>query len=181
MLCQLLLYDKVNQLYVYIYLLTLGPLSHPTPTSHPSKSSQSTKLSYLCYTAASHQLSILHMVVYMCQCYSLSSSHPCPQVHSLCLCLHSCPGYHFPRFHICVYVCVCIYIYTHIYVLIHNIFFLFLTYFVEQTPGSSTSLQMTQFFNIYMYHFFIHSSVDGHLGCLHVLVISMNIGVHVSF
>ena len=41
-------------------------------------------------------------------------------------------------------------------------------------------------FHVYMYHFFfIHLSVDGHLGCFHDLTIvnsaAMNIGMHVSF
>ena len=39
---------------------------------------------------------------------------------------------------------------------------------------------------VYIYHnFFIHSSVDGHLGCFHVLAVVnstvMNNGIHVSF
>ena len=39
---------------------------------------------------------------------------------------------------------------------------------------------------MYMYHnFFVHSSVDGYVGCFHVLAIvnsaAMNNGIHVSF
>ena len=70
-----------------------------------------------------------------------------------------------------------------------------LLHLVWQTLSSSTSLQMTLFRSffmagkysiVYMYHiFFIHSSVDGHLGCFPVLAIvnsaGMNIRVHASF
>ena len=39
---------------------------------------------------------------------------------------------------------------------------------------------------VYMHHnFFIHSSVDGHLDCFHVIAVvnsaSMNSGIHVAF
>ena len=65
-----------------------------------------------------------------------------------------------------------------------------------ESKETQLSLQMTQFRSflwlsnkyaiVYMYHFFFsHSSVDGYLGCFHVLAIvnraSVNIGTHISF
>ena len=76
--------------YTYISLTSPIPLL---------ESSQSTKMSFLRSTAASHELSVLHMVVYLSQCYSRSPILPfpalCPHVHPLCLCLYSCPGNRF--------------------------------------------------------------------------------------
>ena len=65
MVCQFLLYNKVNQLYTYIYPHILPLRLPPTLPIHPSRWTQSTELISLCYVAASHQLSILHLVVYI--------------------------------------------------------------------------------------------------------------------
>lgn len=60
LLCYSLQYKEVNQ------LLHLGPPSQPTPIP-PPRSTLSLELSSLCYTVDSHQLSISHTVVYICQ------------------------------------------------------------------------------------------------------------------
>ena len=85
----------ISHKYVYIYPL---PLESPAPP-HPL-GCQGTKLGSLCCIAVSHWLSLSHMVVYICQCYSLNWSHPlflrlCPQDCPLCLCLYSCPANRF--------------------------------------------------------------------------------------
>ena len=64
---QFLLYSSMNQMHVY---LNLAPQPHPTlPGRHRAPS-------WVCGTGASHQLSSLHVVVYVRQFYSLDSSHP---------------------------------------------------------------------------------------------------------
>lgn len=64
MLCYFLLQHEVNQPYVPIDPLPLGPPSTP---SHPSWSPQSPELSSRCCTAASQKLPVSHVVVYVCQ------------------------------------------------------------------------------------------------------------------
>ena len=53
--------------------------------SQPSRSSQSTELSSLRYTLPSHLLSVLHMLVYMCQPQYPSSPHLLYPLH----CVHT--------------------------------------------------------------------------------------------
>ena len=55
-------------MYTYIPISPLSCVSLPPSLSHPSRWSQSTELIPLCYAAASHQLSSLHLVVCICQC-----------------------------------------------------------------------------------------------------------------
>ena len=79
------------------------PCLPPPPPFNHFRSWQSTELSSLCYIAASHWLSILHMVcVCVCVCIyiyismvlsiHLTLSFLCPYVHFLCLSLYSCPA-----------------------------------------------------------------------------------------
>ena len=94
MLHQLLLYNKMNQLYIHIS----PPLDLPTSPPQPSRSPESTELSPLLYTAGSHQL------FYTCSAHaSVPISQFIPQSPSacwcrlicfLCLCLYSCPAKH---------------------------------------------------------------------------------------
>ena len=74
----------------------------------------------------------------------------------------------------------------------HHMIFIFFFLYSLHLAGLSPSPPMLLFHGwvifhcVYMYHsFYIHSSVDGHLGCLHVLTFvnsaAMNIRVHASF
>ena len=65
------------------FFLGLPPTS---PSSHSSRSSQSTKLNFPGFRTCSHQLSILHMVVYMCNPNILiHPTFPSPMPTSTCL------------------------------------------------------------------------------------------------
>ena len=82
------------------------------------------------------------------------SPSPCPQVHSLCLCLYYCPA---PRFFRTIFLSF--FFGFHIYVLAYGICFSLsdLLHSVWQTLGPSTSLQITQF------RFFLSSQYFFHL------------------
>ena len=113
MLCQFLLYSKVNQLYIFnvsIYPLFLYFLF---------RSPQNIQQSSLSYTVGSCQLPILYIVGYVCQSKSSSLSHlsfpllMTINLFSMSVCLFllfkQVHLYHFSRFHIyavlTIYIC----------------------------------------------------------------------------
>ena len=94
---------------------------HPIPQGHPSAPG----LSILSLASNLDRRSISHIVIYMFQCSSLKSSHPCllpqsPKVCSLYLCLFCCLAYRGHRYHLSKF---------HIYALIYSIFLFLPTYF----------------------------------------------------
>ena len=81
---------QISHNYTYIPALVRPP---PFPSPCPARSSQSTRLGSRYHTAASRWLSVLHLIVYMCQWGFLYVSQPLlspldPQVHFPCLHLH---------------------------------------------------------------------------------------------
>ena len=60
----------ISHMHTYVPISPPSWAYLPSSLSHPSRSSQSTDLISLCYAAASHWLSILHLVVYIRRCYS---------------------------------------------------------------------------------------------------------------
>ena len=128
MVCQFLLYNKVNQLYIYIYphiisFLRLPPTLPIPPLQVVTKHQADLPVLCGCFPLAIYfpfdsvymSMPLSHFV----PAYPFPS--PCPQVHSLCLRLYSCPAPTFFRtfsFLDSIYVCQ------------HTVFvFLFLTYF----------------------------------------------------
>ena len=129
MVCQFLLYNKVNQLYVNIYphipsLLHLPPTLPIPPLQEVTKHRADLPVLHGCFPQA---IDFTFGSVYM----SMPRSHfvpaypspsLCPQVHSLRLRLYSCPA---PRFFMTI-----LFFLDSIYMCQHTVYvFLFLTYF----------------------------------------------------
>ena len=105
-------YIDMNQLWIYVCSPSLSPLPPPSP-SHPSGSSQCTSPEHLSHASSLGWWSFSPLMVYLFQCYSLRTSHPCllpqsPKVCSVHLCLFflfCILGY---RYHLFPYICVSI-------------------------------------------------------------------------
>ena len=118
MVCQFLLYNRVNQLYIYIYphipsLLRLPPTLPIPPLQVVTKHRADLPVLCgcfplaICFTFGSVYkfMPLSHFIP------AYLSPSPCPQVHSLHLCLYSCPAPRFVRtffFFQIPYICVSI-------------------------------------------------------------------------
>ena len=85
----------MNQPWVYTYTTSKPP---PPPHAIPQACPSKLTLSALSHASNLNWWSISHMVIYMFQCYSLKSCHPCllpqnPKFCSLHLCLFCCLAY----------------------------------------------------------------------------------------
>ena len=91
-LCWFLPHINMNQLYVYICPLPLEPLSHLPPHPTPLGCHRAPGL----ISCVLQQIPILHLLMYMFQCYSpvrpTLSFPSCVTSCCLCLCLHCCPA-----------------------------------------------------------------------------------------
>ena len=172
MVCQFLLYNKVNQLYIYIHphiscLLSLPPTFPIPPLQVDTKHRANLRVLCGCFPLAIY---FTFGSVYMSMPLShfvpaYPSPSLCPQVHSLCLCLYSCPA---PRFFRTLFFFL-----DSIYMCQHTVFvFLSLTDFTRMTVSRSIHLTtnnsilflfMAEYYSIvYMcpYSLSIHLSMD---------------------
>ena len=127
MLCQFLLYHKVNQLYIYIYphissFVHLPPTLPIPPLQVVTKHRADLPVRYGCFPlgiqfafgSVYKSMPLSHFIP------AYPSPSPCPQVNSLCL-LYSYPAPRYVR---------TIFFLDYIYMCQHTVFvFLFLTYF----------------------------------------------------
>ena len=71
---------RISHMHTHVPISPPTWASIPSSLSQPSRSLQSTEPISPCYAAASHHLTVLHSVVYICRCYShfapASPSHP---------------------------------------------------------------------------------------------------------
>ena len=123
MVCSFLLYNQVNQLYIYIYphissLLHLPPTLPIPPLQVDTKPRADLPVLCGCFPLAIYfAFGSVYMSMPLSHFVSAyPSPSPCPHIHSLCLRLYSCPA---PRFFRTIFL----FFRLHIYVLGYGICF----------------------------------------------------------
>ena len=153
----------MNQLYVYIYphIPSLPHLPHTLqmpPLYVVTKLWADILVLCSCFTLTIY-FTFISVYMYMLVSHFIQvypSQYPCPQGHSLCLCLYTCPTPRFIR---------TIFFIFHIYVWAYSICFSLsdLLHSVWQNLSPSTSLQQTQFSFFYDWVIFHCIYVPQHL------------------